>query len=165
MFLWKDVLKVCSRFAVEYPCRSAISIKLLCDFIEIALQHKCTPVNLLHIFRTPFHKNTLERLLLLICEPGEDSSKHYESNCTMEQTPLIVNKLTIWDNATDWVLSIIFANEISMKWSIFLTRKTPKLPSCFLYDDNFGVWGVNEVHTASERNYTKHKSWRDSFVS
>ena len=29
-----------------------------CDFIEIALRHGCSPVNLLHIFRTAFLKNT-----------------------------------------------------------------------------------------------------------
>ena len=36
----------------------------LINFIEIALRHGCSPVNLLHIFRTPFPKNTLGRLLL-----------------------------------------------------------------------------------------------------
>ena len=42
-----------------------------CDFdrvarnlIEIALRHGCSPVNLLHIFRTPFPKNTTGVLLL-----------------------------------------------------------------------------------------------------
>ena len=29
-----------------------------CNFIEITLQHGCSPVNLQHIFRTPFTKNT-----------------------------------------------------------------------------------------------------------
>ena len=43
-----------------------ISIKLLCNFIEIALLHGCSPVNLLHIFRTPFPKNTSGWLLLLL---------------------------------------------------------------------------------------------------
>ena len=33
-------------------------VALLCNFIEIALLHGCSPVNLLHIFRTPFLKNT-----------------------------------------------------------------------------------------------------------
>ena len=61
---WKSVLKICSKFTGEHPCRSAISIKLLCNFIEIALRHGCSPVNLLHIFRTPFPKNTSGRLLL-----------------------------------------------------------------------------------------------------
>ena len=32
--------------------------KLLCSFIEITLRHGCSPANLLHIFRTPFLKNT-----------------------------------------------------------------------------------------------------------
>ena len=64
MFLGKGVLKICSKFTGEYPCQSAISIKLLCNFIEIALRHGCSPVNLLHIFRTPFLKNTSGSLLL-----------------------------------------------------------------------------------------------------
>ena len=36
------------------------------NFIEITLWHRCSPVNLLHIFRTPFTKNTSGRLLLII---------------------------------------------------------------------------------------------------
>ena len=66
VFCWKGVLKICSKFTGEHPCRSAISIKLLCNFIEIILPHGCSPVNLLHIFRTPFPKNTSERLLLSV---------------------------------------------------------------------------------------------------
>ena len=42
------------------------SIKLLSKFIEIALWHGCSPVNLQHIFRTPFPKNTSEGLLYKI---------------------------------------------------------------------------------------------------
>ena len=42
-------------------CRSAILLKLLCNFIEIALRHGCSPVNLLHISRTPFSKNAFKR--------------------------------------------------------------------------------------------------------
>ena len=41
MFLGKSVLKICSKFTGEHPCRSG-----------------CSPVNLLHIFRTPSYKNT-----------------------------------------------------------------------------------------------------------
>ena len=37
---------------------------LLCNFIEISLRHGCSPVNLLHIFRTPFPKNTSGELFL-----------------------------------------------------------------------------------------------------
>ena len=63
-FLGKGVLKISSKFTGEHPCRSLISIKFFSNFIEIALRHRCSPVNLLHIFRTPFHKNTSGRLLL-----------------------------------------------------------------------------------------------------
>ena len=46
MFQGKDVLKICSKFTGEHPCRSAISI------------------NLLHISKTLFLKNTSGWLLL-----------------------------------------------------------------------------------------------------
>ena len=45
--------------------RSAIPIKLLYNFIEIALWHGCSAVSLLHIFRTPFLKNTSQGLLVM----------------------------------------------------------------------------------------------------
>ena len=64
VFLRKCVLKIYSKFTGEHPCRSAISTKLQSNFIEIALQHVCAPVNVLHIFRKPFSKNISGRLLL-----------------------------------------------------------------------------------------------------
>ena len=70
MFLEKSVLKICSKFIGEHPCRSAISIKLQSNFIKITLRHECSPVSLLHIFRTPFPKNTSGRLLLKILRRG-----------------------------------------------------------------------------------------------
>ena len=53
----KGVLKIRSKFIGEHTCQNAISIKLLCNFIEIALRH-LSSLNLQHIFRTPFSKNT-----------------------------------------------------------------------------------------------------------
>ena len=44
--------------------QSAISIKLPSNYNEITLRHRCSPVNLLHIFRTPCPKNSSEWLLL-----------------------------------------------------------------------------------------------------
>ena len=64
VLLGKGVLKICSKFTGEHPCRSVISIKLLCNFIEITLWHGCSTVNLLHILRISFLKNTSGRLLL-----------------------------------------------------------------------------------------------------
>ena len=55
---------MCSKFIGEHQCWSVISIKLQSNFIEIALRHGCSPVNLLHIFRTPFPQNTSGGLLL-----------------------------------------------------------------------------------------------------
>ena len=66
MFLRKGVLKICSKFTGEHPCPSAISIKFQSNFIEIALQHGNCPVNLLHISRIPFPRNTSGWLLLLV---------------------------------------------------------------------------------------------------
>ena len=65
MLLRKGVLKICSKFTGESPCRSAISIKLQSNFIEIALRHGCYPVNLLHLYGTPFRRNTFRWLLLV----------------------------------------------------------------------------------------------------
>ena len=63
VFFWKGVLKICSKFTGDYPCRSAISIKLQSNFIETILRHGRSPANLLHSFRTAFLKNTSEWLL------------------------------------------------------------------------------------------------------
>ena len=108
MFLGKAILKICSKFIGEHPCRSAISIKCdlkcmifgfvkfdrgeFCDVQEqpprgnprkscsensqqiyrrtppIALRHGRSPVNLLHVFRTAFPRNTSGWLLLDITE-------------------------------------------------------------------------------------------------
>ena len=40
--------------------------KLQSNFIEITLRHGCSPVNLLHILRTPFPKNTSGGLFLYL---------------------------------------------------------------------------------------------------
>ena len=77
LFLKKDALKISSKFTGEHPCqsailiklqshpcRSAILIKLPSNLIETTLRHGCSPVNLLHIFRTPFLKDTSGRLFL-----------------------------------------------------------------------------------------------------
>ena len=45
VLLGKCVLKICSKFTGEHPRRSAISIKLQSNFIEITLQHRCSSVN------------------------------------------------------------------------------------------------------------------------
>ena len=63
--LMKGVLKICSKFIGEHPCRSVISIKLQSNFIKITLWHGVSPVNLLHRFRTSFSRSTPGGLLLI----------------------------------------------------------------------------------------------------
>ena len=70
VFLERCILKICSKLTGEHPCRSVNCnficsfIDLLCNFIEVTFRHGCSPVNLPHIFRTPFTKNTSGQLLL-----------------------------------------------------------------------------------------------------
>ena len=52
VFLGNAVLKICSKFTAEHSCRSVISIKLLNNFIEVALQHEFSlgPKELVRLF-------------------------------------------------------------------------------------------------------------------
>ena len=47
VFLGKGVLKICSKFIGEHPCRSVISIKLLCSVMY------CFLIELIHFFLIP----------------------------------------------------------------------------------------------------------------
>ena len=53
-------------FPASSNFHSITNQKLLCKFIEITLRHGCSPVNLLHISRTPFPKKTSGRLFPVI---------------------------------------------------------------------------------------------------
>ena len=79
VFIGKGVMKICSKFTGEHPCLSVISVKLLCNFIEITLRYGCSPVNLMHIFRTPFPKNTSGRLVMNL----KHSTTYIHSNLTL----------------------------------------------------------------------------------
>ena len=102
MFLLKVVLKICSKFTGEHPCQSLVSIKLLCKFIEIALWHRCSPLNLMHIFRISFSKNTsLEGCL---CSFLQDSVKLFKDRFPRKSNFVIKNVsawLREWGN---WII-------------------------------------------------------------
>ena len=85
-------MKICSRFTGEHPCRSAIFKKFQSNFIEITLRHGCSPVNLLHIFRTPFLENSCGGLFLHI-------------SVTI-RPKLSVNKLFIWHTYIVWIFCV-----------------------------------------------------------
>ena len=95
MFLRKGVLKIYSKFTGQHPCRSEISIKLL-----FTLQHGCSPVNFLLIFRTSFLKNTsgwrfltvslkeelndMFRMLVEIYEEWEEIDEKYDDEISFD---------------------------------------------------------------------------------
>ena len=62
-FYEKGVLKICSKFTREPPCRNVISIKLFCNLLKSTWLFSC---KLLHIFTTSFTKNTSGWLLLIL---------------------------------------------------------------------------------------------------
>ena len=73
VFLGKDILKICSKFTGELPCRRTPMPQ--CDFNKVALEccrnHTSVWVfslNLLHIFRTPFYKQSCGGLILITLE-------------------------------------------------------------------------------------------------
>ena len=55
------IKKTCSKKMLQIYRRSPMP---KCHFNKIALRQRCSPVNLLRIFRTPCLKNTSGRLLL-----------------------------------------------------------------------------------------------------
>ena len=71
----------------------AACIKLQSSFIEITLQYGCSPVNLLHIFRTPFPKNTsgwlFQSFRSLSSESWLKSSLIYLAMASVEHTDMI----------------------------------------------------------------------------
>ena len=79
-YMKKVLWKIFGKFTGENSCQSVISIKLRGIFIEITLWHGCSPVNLLHIFRTSFSENTSEGLLLSAVElqRKQTKNKHFE---------------------------------------------------------------------------------------
>ena len=55
-----SITLLCSKYVGKHPCWSGISITLLCNFIENKLRYVCSPVNLMHTFRTTFFRTPLD---------------------------------------------------------------------------------------------------------
>ena len=96
MFSRKGVLKICSKCTGEHPCRSVISIKLLCNFIDIAHRHGCSPEICCVFFRTPFPKCTSGWLLLKIDDKG----------LPQEELQCISHSITPIDSVCNTILQI-----------------------------------------------------------
>ena len=72
----------------------------MCDFNKIALRHRCSPANLLHIFRTPFPKNISIRLFLLnaLQEVRKTSRTHFDSTLEYKFSFQIKNHSKVYAN-------------------------------------------------------------------
>ena len=81
VFIGKGVPKISGKSTGGHPFLSAISIKLQSSFIEFAVRHGCSPVNLLHILTTPFLKNTSGWLVLNIGTYINISTRKYGLDC------------------------------------------------------------------------------------
>ena len=123
VFLGKGVLKIFSKFTGENPCRKVISIKLLCNFTEIAIWHGCSPVNLLHIFRTPFSKNTFGQLLLEI--KGPFHLAQLKQVTTISQT--CVNGMDPNINVF-WLVILVSLSGRSISWFVGITISFSLIP-------------------------------------
>ena len=113
MFLWKVILKICSKFTGEHPCWSVISITMLSSFIVIALWHGCSPLNLLHIFRTPFPKNTSKQLLLFCCSVSTQSTM-----LRSPRPPSILGVYSLSVSLCEWYILFIVT---IFRFSLFLS--------------------------------------------
>ena len=102
--------KICSKFTGEHPCQSVISIKVKSNFTEIALRHGCSPVNLLHIFRTPFLRNTSVWLLLWYW---------------------IISEITVQSSAQNGILHYFFRVTLGIDVWTFFSGQSLSKPSWF----------------------------------
>ena len=121
-------------FTGEQPCQSAISIKLYSNFIEITLRRGCSPVNLLHIFRAPFPRNTSVWLIrcsfwLQYCQSFRSIRTGCLFKCETAKMKLAKNKKWIFNYLSFWkFLTFSFRPLLSNKlfvWTLFWLPKRP----------------------------------------
>ena len=137
--LKKSVLKICSKFTGEHPYQSVISIKLLFNFIEIALRHKCSPVNLLHIFKTPFSRNTFGWLLLYNIDLH--LANRDQHNTLENQTNIQQQKNKIWTILTQhWLKSwCVYIQVLHTNIdTVFMKRIVHSMFFCFMIGQKKG---------------------------
>ena len=142
-FLEKGLLKHMQKIYRRTPMSN-----LLCKFIEITLRRGCSPVNLLHIFRTAFPKNTSGWLLL--------EEHHTKTN----------KKCIYWNKSKNMT---IFNNKISLlRFSVYLFISKNMNP-WFNWIDSLEYTCVNRIlakstcvilHTKCKRDNDEHVKTR-----
>ena len=72
----------------------------LCNFNKITLRHGCSPVSILHIFRTSFSNNTFGLLLdQFQCTYFQSVFSHENKNCYLRT---VLDSETLWSYLKTW---------------------------------------------------------------
>ena len=107
--LWKRCFENIQQIYRKNPFRSAISIKLLCNFTEITLRHWFSPINFLLIFRTPleccfwkgdYFKNKQVRKSVIYKQKCDAINKNV-SRCLSNTNQTFIVKCLVMDTF-DW---------------------------------------------------------------
>ena len=118
--------------AGEHPCRSMISIKLICNFIEITLSHGYCHVNLLYIFRTPFPTNTSGDLILNKKNLFKINNEDTKTTSLRVIDVAVVPLLLLWTDFTNCsVLSTIDFVQLNSS-CVFRVKRTLKKKLLYL---------------------------------
>ena len=113
----RGVLEIWSKFTGQYPCRSAFSIKLQSNFIEMTLRNGCSPVDLLHIFGTHFPKNNSGRLPLpLVSSITAFRLQAYNNLHTLISLRRLLNYVFFCSVFLGW------EKNIGTNWKVFFVR-------------------------------------------
>ena len=107
-------------------------LKFQSNFIEITLWHGCSPVNLMHIFRTPFPKNTYGRLLLIQFSSSINYLVYRSCFDTWTASSSVLREIN----------NCFITNEISKKWIINL------LGACLINSKNIPINAKNHFHNS-----------------
>ena len=121
-----------------------ISVKLLGNFNEIALWHVCSPVNLLHIFKTPFSKNTSWWLLL-------------------EKADVTENNRCLMDKSCFWNVNIFLCqNRSTISFSVQTSSSVGFLSIYyhqFVYRQNVNTDVVYQIQFKSDLYFSQHREF------
>ena len=90
------------------------------NLIEITLQHGCPPVNLLHVFRTPFPKSTFWWLLLSIVNLVVKRRRDFPRFLAMFIQKLLISSLLLYINFHNNMFS---DNDTALSYNSFATAK------------------------------------------
>ena len=148
--LGKGVLKICSKFTGERPCRSVILIKLL--------RYGCSPVNLLHIFRTPFPKNTSGWLLLKKALKHITKRKTFAADCIKKNgngfSTILIRLLLLTINYSGkWRNHGIILFKVNYGWQIKLVEIDEVLQEDGLIAKELNEFFKNDMSNIKENSF------------